>query len=553
MKTKFILILAILTHSIVAQNTFTCGTISSATAQSLSRAVACTNLINDFIPKSNDRVIEVAVNFWVFTTGTSSNSAAWTNGSHITTSVDAQHCIDIANSIYTNMPAPSIAIPGVASITNAKIKLILKNFDYVLDDNSYHDIGAAAAGTGNQIWRDKRAINILLGTVSNTYVATIGTNTIVGYAPYNGNIYTGDVPGIYPKNFIVFTSQFDTNNPNWDNIYGYGGVLAHEVGHFLGLNHTTYNLNNNFHEISEIKPSFGCCSYITAQDYAEDDGTWSPCPGPPYFGAGSNNIMSQNTACGYKYLSPEQVAIIHYNLRTDLRPILYAPSYNNAIIRDASFDYLVTSNETWTSDRYFKGNITVKSGNVLVIRCGLGMTDGSFIRVEKNAKLIIDGGRITNISGRMWKGIEVEGNPNLSRNIGANPNYIYLSPNQGIVEVKNNSKISQALNAIVTATSNSIGAFQSSSSSGGVVLISNSTFENNMRDIILFDSHLSNNPENLITGSSFITTTNNIDPLLTYTFNPLEHIKMYKFKSMQKIRGCSFKNTTPYTNNNIRG
>ena len=176
-----------------SQTNYFCGTQGSGGSQtnnSAASATLCTQILEDCVPRSNDRVIEVNVNFWVLAPSTNSNSGVWTYsnstyGNHITTAADASTCINNANAMFASIPSPNLPMNGVTNISNAKIKLKLKSFNYILNTNAYEDPNGTSLGAYNQSWIDPNAINVFLGCESYTFVVTntltTPTSTSVGY------------------------------------------------------------------------------------------------------------------------------------------------------------------------------------------------------------------------------------------------------------------------------------------------------------------------------------------------------------------------------------
>ncbi len=103
------------------------------------------------------------------------------------------------------------------------------------------------------------------------------------------------------------------------------------------------------------------------------------------------------------------------------------------------------------------------------------MAANARIVVEPGAKLIVDGGIITNPCGEFWGGIHVQGNSNLPQ---------LPIANQGYVVVKNGAIIENAFTGIHTLSGglNVIG----SAHGGGVVRIDNAKFINNYMSIRFF-------------------------------------------------------------------
>lgn len=491
-------------------------------SQSAAPPTNCTQLLNDLVPTGNDAVIDVSVRFFVFQPQWMPNTGAWTNGVHTTTQADAQHCLDIANGMMANMPAPTRPVNGVTSITNAKIRYVMDGFYVVTNTNAYNNLNAIADNTFPLNYKTTNHINVFLGNEEPAFNA----------------IYAG-CPGVYPDNYIIFHPQFGTYNPDWDNIYGYGPVFAHEAGHVLGLNHTTST--QNYQETTTIAPSYGCCNYAEVIDYFRDSGSWDPCPGVtnPYTnqsGTGSNNIMSQNTACGYQYLSPQQVAVMHYNLRTNLKNLLTTsganPGIQMALDRNPYLDYNVTTNETWNTDRYFKGNVIVKSGKTLTINCGVAMSRYAKILVETGGQLIVqNSGHVTNISQRLWDGIEVAGTPNQPQMM-THPTNTGALLYQGIARIRYGATISNARTAVKNYSNGTL------TQAGGVLFGQSANFINNVTDCDFRNSF--SNYSALIPSISWLYGCNmKTTAKLNENASPFTHVYIYKTKGV-KLMGCNF-------------
>jgi len=89
-------------------------------------------------------------------------------------------------------------------------------------------------------------------------------------------------------------------------------------------------------------------------------------------------------------------------------------------------------------------NITVPSGQTLVITGELQMAGGKKITVEPNARLLIDGGKITNTCDRLWQGVELIGD----QSVAQLNKYQDLDPNHGTIKIINGGTLEHAKNAI---------------------------------------------------------------------------------------------------------
>ena len=126
---------------------------------------------------------------------------------------------------------------------------------------------------------------------------------------------------------------------------------------------------------------------------------------------------------------------------------------------------IISSNTTWTSSKTINGSIRVKSGATLTIS-GSGtviyMPSRGKIAVERGAKLIVDGARITNeCDGAMWLGIQLAGDINKPPEAAS----------QGYLELKNNATLEHARLAICNFDFGE-------GTGGGIIKASNSKINN---------------------------------------------------------------------------
>jgi Secretion system C-terminal sorting domain len=138
----------------------------------------------------------------------------------------------------------------------------------------------------------------------------------------------------------------------------------------------------------------------------------------------------------------------------------------------------ITTSTTWSADKIINGNLIIATGATLTIQ-GTGTAAGTSnvnvlmgadkkIVVNKGAKLIIDGARITNECGEMWNGIFVRGDNTKNQQVLASGYY-----EQGYVELKNNATIEYAKTGITNNNSNGF-----ASGCGGIIKVNNSNILN---------------------------------------------------------------------------
>lgn len=541
---------------LISQSTWSCGTLpdtsNSAALATVAQPTGCIQLLNDFVPKSYDRSIEINVHIWIFYPAyMSSVTSVWTNSLGLSTYTDAVQCLQYTSNKLANLYAtPNLTVAGVpASSTDAKIKFKLKALDYIQSTAAYMDLDHNASS-----WIDANAFNVYFGANSFTTTVTSGTTTYIA-STYTNQIIAS-LGGSPSSRIIVNPSYFYTTYTNtstgevriYDNIRNYGEILAHEFGHALGgLRHPTGSSTTPSSccipdPYSGVSSQFGCCSHILSNDYAMEhyacNTSTSGCEPailqqPCSTLTASSNLMSHNSGCNM-YLSPQQGAMLHFNARTLWKMRLSASGATDALTRDPAFDYTLTANETWEfTDRYFKGNVIVPNNVTLIIKCGVGMTKGAGIIVYPGGQLVIDGGLVTNISGQCWDGIYLYGNPNLAQ-LTANPYNSGALLNQGVLRIKNGGTISQAKIGVRNY-------YSGWSNSGGVILAQNANFKNNIMDVDFKGDYFPNttpiNNASWFYGCNFATTST-----IGLNFAPTTHVNIYKTNGVV-FKGCTFQYT----------
>lgn len=140
---------------------------------------------------------------------------------------------------------------------------------------------------------------------------------------------------------------------------------------------------------------------------------------------------------------------IHRNLAlSNLRQFIgcsesYSPTPLNQSWNSTAFDRLVVDDELWDHDMRVYSNITVKTGTTLMVTCKLLMAEQGLIKVERGAKLIVDGGAIMRANtcspSQYWRGIAVSGNniklqPGLSSTLTTEDGGVIILAGQGMLE-----------------------------------------------------------------------------------------------------------------------
>lgn len=132
----------------------------------------------------------------------------------------------------------------------------------------------------------------------------------------------------------------------------------------------------------------------------------------------------------------------------------------------------------WADHHYNNINIEISAGTELRITGTLTMPINGKIRVRPNAKLVVDGGTITNACGSLWQGIEVLGNHQQPQ----------TAANQGTVEMKNGATIANARFGIRTILSDGQGNLDWAKT-GGIIKVKDSHFINNRKAIEFMAFH----------------------------------------------------------------
>ncbi len=207
--------------------------------------------------------------------------------------------------------------------------------------------------------------------------------------------------------------------------------------------------------------------------------------------AGSDNRLFAGTDAGIYYRDPSMNQWecfsqgLPISIITDLdydpcSKYLYASAYGRSLYKtyvpfDDDVQTLITGNNVvWDNPVELANDLLIKSGSQLTIKSNVFISEGKKISVEQNARLIVDGGTLTNACGDAWQGIEVWGNTNQHQYDDENGNCA-----QGKLILKNGATIENAWNAVTNWKPSNW------DTRGGIIIATDAHFINNKRSVEL--------------------------------------------------------------------
>lgn len=303
---------------------------------SISNGSSCQDYVK-YIPNDETSLLEVKINYHFFRND---------DGSGVFQPSDREkidQITDWLNYIYRNLTAPTIAvIPPADTIYDSKISFKVTGI-YYHDDSEYY---LRPGGFWERVFYDKFGID--KGAVINVFYFLDPENK--GYESTN----TSTKDGLAAVQYIYLTNH---QLLNWAGAQ----VLAHELGHCLGLNHT----------FQKPRPQFDDTYY------PDSNRAWEDCNDYNI----SNNIMGYNKC--RSYFSPKQLGFMHMRLLTN--PVVMKFLLGSDNLTDP--DICITGNITWDFGKFIDRNVVIEPNSTLTIKCTSRFSPNASIIVKRGGKL----------------------------------------------------------------------------------------------------------------------------------------------------------------------
>ncbi len=199
-----------------------------------------------------------------------------------------------------------------------------------------------------------------------------------------------------------------------------------------------------------------------------------------------------------------------------------------------SSDISINYDQTWEANvpRHFSNNVFVNGNVLLKIKGTVTFTEGTSLFIAPGAKVVVDGGTLTNACGEMWHGIQVLGIKLLPQSITISPTGNVVLGNHGWLTLSNGAMVSNA-EVAVSNYLNYDGFVDDDFYGGGKVTATNAQFINNERCV-----DLRSYPFGLQT--SFKRCNFETNSILNNSLAPMEMVTLNDNKGTI-FSGCTFK------------
>ncbi len=313
------------------------------------------------------------------------------------TDATSKKMVKLINNKWDTLQTPIKPLPSPYTApfySDAKINFVHKATYHVLDSSYYNFTDPDAI----RLTVDTNAINIF-------YACGLHAGESVGI-PSRACIISGVAGDPYAKIDMLHSGQVN--------------LLCHELGHALGLWHTSQYLDaaGVTQSLTALNPSGTFRSHYVDDYWVEDHTQFN------HNAHGGNNLMSYYwDSC--RYISPKQMAFMHYMINN--HPLLknlptskVSPNTNCTV--DHTGDSYINTNLTLSGSQLFPpGDIIIQSGAHVVLNSCLSMRENARIIIEPGAKLSILGGGVSTMEScpAQWWGIEVRSTQNAIQSLNS--------------------------------------------------------------------------------------------------------------------------------------
>jgi hypothetical protein len=387
--------------------------------------------------------------------------------------------------------------PELKHVPDMKIRLNVVQINFIQDNNGWDNVNSVG-GDYNYINNPRHndvALNIFLCegiTVEDpiTHIVRLWGLGGIGHTQY-----------IMMNGMYKAYSSANGNIPPWTGTWMImGELLAHEVGHTLGLSHSWVSCS-----IPDLLP---CPQY---QYWCSPDISTPPAPNLPCV----NNVMGYSSQ--KRWMSPYQLGRMHKNLTN--RDISRFVRHEK--VTGQNLD--ITSDQIWNVNDWVFGDITVKSGHTLTINSKIYMPLSSKIYVERGARLYLSCAFLTTCrepinslqvlqDGDYWTGIKVFGRTDSPQFSDMSDLHSNLHIGYAGVVIAEDSKLYNASIAIhienPTVTWPTYAQYY-----GGYVKATDTEFKNNKRGLAYMKYDFDN--IGAIVGCQFLSSLNNTPYAIT--------------------------------------
>jgi hypothetical protein len=335
------------------------------------------------------KTIYIAINVWQKDDGT---------GNFKKSEALYDHLLELTerlNMHFRSTPPPTHPVKGIEYLRDSHIRFELKDVGFYRNTDLY-EVGCFE---GKRLNDAVFAISPEKQKFLNIHFTPGNCRGASGYANYPSSGSSGS------DSFVVSFVKHDRDDLGSVQWWALMLHVAHELGHNLELRHP---YNSEFCQTSHpdfLFDLFGfekqdwCNNPRPGCDICFHDGSWG-CDLQDSETTCTNNLMGGNRGAGN--ITPLQMG--RMNRALALKSVRkYAWGYS-------SLPYEVSSDQTWAADIKFYQDIVVKTGSTLHLTGTLEMVPEASLIIEPGARLIVDGGRITNAlySDTHWQGVIAE-------------------------------------------------------------------------------------------------------------------------------------------------